>query len=249
MNLPSLRDLDIKGKRALVRVDLDYKEQAVGNKRQEVLLPTLEYLADKASRVVLLGHRGRPKGEEIEALSLKSTGDNLEEFLNKKWGKEKVKKLNMYIRENLRFDDGEEANDEHFTEHLAEEGDVYINEAFATSHREHASIVGLPKFLPHAAGFHFLAEVKNLSRVFKNPKRPLITVISGVKEDKLKYIDDFKKFSDKILIGGRLPDYIKDTKYKISDTKMVVARLLPDKEDITMHSIEEFEREIAKSKQ
>ncbi len=248
MELPSLEALDVDGKRALVRVDLDYSDISAGNKRQEALFKTVEYLKEKVSRLVLIGHRGRPGGKEVGSLSLKPASKNFEEFLKKKWGSEAVKKLNMFIMENLRFNPGEETNDEYFAEHLAEEGDVYINEAFASSHREHASIVTLPKLLPHAAGFHFKEEVENLTQVLENPKRPLTVVIGGAKKDKLKYIDDFKKFSDKVLIAGKLPDYIRNTKYEIQDTKLIVAKLLPDKEDITIHSIEKFEKVISESK-
>lgn len=244
MELPSLEALDVDGKRALVRVDLDYSDISTGNKRQEALFKTVEYLKEKVSRLVLLGHRGRPGGKEVESLSLKPASKSFEEFLKKKWGSEAVKKLNMFIMENLRFNPGEEANDERFAEHLAEEGDVYINEAFASSHREHASIVTLPKLLPHAAGFHFKEEVENLTQVLENPKRPLTVVIGGAKKDKLKYIDDFKKFSDKVLIAGKLPDYLGEKE----DEKVTVAKLLPDKEDITIHSIEKFEKAISESK-
>lgn len=244
MELPSLEALDVDGKRALVRVDLDYSDISTGNKRQEALFKTVEYLKEKVSRLVLLGHRGRPGGKEVESLSLKPASKSFEEFLKKKWGSEAVKKLNMFIMENLRFNPGEEANDERFAEHLAEEGDVYINEAFASSHREHASIVTLPKLLPHAAGFHFKEEVENLTQVLENPKRPLTMVIGGAKKDKLKYIDDFKKFSDKVLIAGKLPDYLGEKE----DEKVTVAKLLPDKEDITIHSIEKFEKVISESK-
>ena len=247
MRLPKLEDLDVSGKRVLVRVDLDYKQEDIGNRRQVALLPTLEYLADKTSKVILIGHRGRPDGKEDESLSLKSEGERLEVFLKTKWGEDKVGRLNMFIMENLRFNPGEEVNDEHYTEHLAEEADAYVNEAFGTSHRKHASIVGLPKLLPHAAGLHFVKEVENLSRVLEKPKRPFIAIISGAKEDKLIYLDGLKKLVDKILIAGRLSEYLKDTRYKIQDKKLVVASLLPDKEDITIRSQELFKKEIVKA--
>ena len=151
------------------------------------------------------------------------------------------------MEENLRFDSGEETNDPEFTRRLAEKGDVYINEAFGNSHRQHASIVGLPKLLPHAAGFRFVEEVNNLSKVFDNPKRPVLFIVGGSKKDKLDYIENLKFIADKILVGGRLPDYLRDTRYSILDTKIIVANLLPDKEDMTINSIEKFEEEIGKS--
>jgi len=247
MKLPKLEDLDVAGKRVLVRVDLDYKQQDFGNRRQEVLLPTLEYLADKTSKVILIGHKGRPGGKVDESLSLKFEGERFEDFLRTKWGEKRVAKLNMFIMENLRFNAGEEANDEHYAEHLADTGDAYVNEAFATSHRKHASIIGLPKLLPHAAGFHFVSEVENLGKVLVNPKRPVVAIISGVKEDKLNYVDDFKRLSDKILIAGRLVEYFRSRKYEVGSTKIILADLKDGGLDITNRSINKFEAEIAKA--
>lgn len=243
--LPRLNEIDISGKRVLVRVDLDYKDGASGTKRQEALLATLEYLVERASEIILLSHRGRPGGKIDDSLSVKPVADRLEDFLRKKWGEEKVKRFNMFVMENLRFNPGEEANDYTYAEHLAEEGDAYVNEAFASSHRKHASIVALPGLLPHAAGFHFVKEVENLGRVLKNPQRPVVVIIGGAKKDKLTYVEPFKKFADRILIGGRLPLFLPED-YK--EEKVVVARLNQDKKDITLNSIEEFEKEIAKAK-
>jgi phosphoglycerate kinase len=101
--------------------------------------------------------------------------------------------------------------------------------------------------LPHAAGLRFHEEVRNLSMVFENPKRPVVMGISGVKDDKLSYIKDFLKVADKILIGGRLPEYIHDSSELHKNPKVVVANLMADKEDITIHSVEKFEEEIGKA--
>lgn len=250
MELKTLKDIEVSGKKVLVRADLDVGKDFGGEDRLEVLLPTLNYLSKKSAKIILLGHMGRPGGKEDPTLSLKPAAKKLDAFLKENWGEDRVAKLNMYVMENLRFNLGEESNDEHYAEHLAEEGEVYVNEAFATSHRRHASIVGLPLFLRSknensvAAGFHFVEEVENLGRVLENPKRPLVSIISGIKKDKLSYVADFKKFSDKILIAGRLPDYLGDNK----DGKLKVANLTPDKEDITIHSMELFEAEISKAK-
>ena len=122
--------------------------------------------------------------------------------------------------------------------------EVYVNEAFAASGGKHASIVRLPKLLPSAAGFRFIKEVENLEKILNNPKKPVLLIIGGIKKDKLDYLEDFKKFADKILIGGRLPEYMPED---ISDDKLLVARLIMDKEDITIHSIEKFEEEIGKA--
>jgi len=155
------------------------------------------------------------------------------------------------IKENLRFNLGEEANDENFAKEIASWGDIYINDAWGSSHRNHASIISVPKFLPHGAGFHFVSEVENLSKVFE-PKRPLVFIISGLKEDKLPYIKEFEKFADKVLVGGRLPDFLGDealesVRLKAESEKVLIGNLNQDKEDITLNTIEIFKKEIEKA--
>jgi 3-phosphoglycerate kinase len=157
------------------------------------------------------------------------------------------------VKENLRFNPGEEGNDENFAKEIASWGDAYVNEAFASSHRDHASIVGVPKLLPHAAGFRFEKEVETLSKVFENAEHPVVFLLSGVKEDKLNYLEGIKKISDKVLIGGRLPDYMGDEKLvsvrsRRENEQVIVGNLTMDKEDITLNTIERFEKEIAKAK-
>ena len=244
MNLPKIEELDIQNKKVLLRADLDIDVSKDGLGRLGVLLPTLKILAQKASKITIIGHKGRPDGKENKKLSLKTVSTALRKLLVQEWGEEEVKKIDMEMAENLRFDSGETENNEHYAEHLAEGNDVYVNEAFATSHRKHASIVRLPKLLPSAAGIRFVEEVENLERVFNNPKNPVLLFIGGVKKDKLDHLEDFKKFADKILIGGRLPEYLPED---LSDNKLLIAKLIMDKEDITVHSIEKFEEEIGKA--
>ena len=233
INLPKVTDLEVGGKKVLLRLDLDIDPDP-DELRIKTSEETLNYLKEKGAAIIILAHRGRPEGKIDESLSLKSF-----QPIFTKW--------EAKVEENLRFDSGEETNDPEFTRRLAEKGDVYINEAFGNSHRQHASIVGLPKLLPHAAGFRFVEEVNNLSKVFDNPKRPVLFIVGGSKKDKLDYIENLKFIADKILVGGRLPDYLQDTRYSILDTKIIVANLLPDKEDMTINSIEKFEEEIGKA--
>ncbi len=255
LNLPKLQDLEVTGKKVLMRADLDVgkKLEPGDDLKLSTLLPTLNYLVEKSAGVIVIGHRGRPKGVYDKSLSLEPVSKKLGELLEQAWGKEKVKQADMHMMENLRFDAGEEANDEHFAEHLAEKGDIYVNEAFSTSHRKHASFVALPlQFKTKsknsvAAGFHFLAEVENISKVFEKPKEPVIVIISGVKKDKLDYIEELFKFADKVLIAGRLPEYMKKSNVKSQMSKVIIADLTPDKNDITNDSIEKFETEIAKA--
>jgi len=251
MKLPKLEDLDVGGKRVLVKADLDLPTRRQSENKEsfrlKALIPTLKYLIEKKAKIIVIGHRGRPGGKEVDSLSLEPVSKLLEKLINNSLSKDLRKGLDMHMMENLRFNPGEESNNEHYAKHLAESGDVYINEAFAASHRKHASVVGLPKYLPHAAGFRFQEEIDNLSKVLDNPKKPVVMVISGKKEDKLSYLKSFDKLADKILLAGRLPEYFEDEKdlpVSMQKGKLVVAKLLPDKEDITLHSIERFEEEI-----
>lgn len=238
INLPKVEDLGVSGKRVLLRLDLD-TEPDPNDLRIKASEDTLDYLKEKGAQIVIIGHRGRPEGKYDESLSTKSFQPIFEKWEAK-------------VEENLRFDPGEEANDSGFARRLANLGDVYVNEAFGNSHREHASIVGLPKLLPHAAGLRFVQEVENLSKVWAvpagrqdNPKRPVVFVIGGTKKDKLDYLNNLKSIADKILIGGRLPAYAGISNFHRE--KVLVANLSPDKEDITINSMIKFEEEIGKA--
>ena len=244
MNLPKIEELDIQNKKVLLRADLDVDDSKDGLGRLKILLPTLKILTQKASKITIIGHKGRPDGKENIELSLKTASVALRKLLVQEWGEERVKKLDIEMSENLRFDSRETENDEHYAEHLAEGNDVYINEAFAASGGKHTSIVGLPKLMPSAAGLRFIEEVENLEKISNNSKKPVLLIIGGIKKDKLDYLEDYKKFADKILVGGRLPEYLPED---LKDKQLVVAKLIMDKEDITIRSIEKFEEEISRA--
>jgi phosphoglycerate kinase len=234
MNLPKLSDINVAGKKVIVRLDLDTNPDP-NDLRIKASKGTIDYLHSKNAQVIIIAHKGRPEGKVDEALSLKP----FEPLFP-----------GCEIKENLRFDPREEANDEGFAREIASLGDAYINDAFASSHRNHASIVGVPKFLPHAAGFRFEEEIDNLSKVFDNPKRPLVFLISGAKEDKLTYIPPFEEIADRILVGGRLPDLLGDKgleSVRNQNAKVIVGNLVMDKEDVTIHTIERFNEEVGKA--
>jgi phosphoglycerate kinase len=277
MEISKITDLDLVGKRVLVRADLDVGESLDGGDNNKLLTNknTIEYLKKKDARIVLMSHRGRPGGVVNRELSMAPVAERLSELLgvrikttNDIVGTEAHSGVNnlvegeILVLENLRFDGREEENTQSFAKSLSELGDVYINEAFSSSAKPHASVVGVPKFLPHGLGFHFLEEIENLGRVLKDPKRPVVVIISGVKKDKLDYVEPFSKFADKVLIAGRLPEIIDprgigkselepEFRDKILDLiakgKVIVADLVQDKEDITIHSIERFEAEVKKA--
>lgn len=230
IDLPKLADLDVSAKKVLLRLDLD-TDPDPNDLRVKASIETLDYLKEKGSQIIILAHRGRPDGKVDESLSLKPF-----QSIFDKWGAK--------VEENLRFDPGEESNDPEFAKKLASRGDVYVNEAFASSHREHASIVGLPKLLPHAFGFRFIQEVDHLS---KNFKKPAVVVISGIKEDKVGMAKKLAEIYDRVLIGGRLPEYFGDKaleSVRSQEGKMIIGNLTMDKEDITLNTIERFKGEI-----
>ncbi len=269
VNLPAINELEVKGEKGLVRVDLDAVLEEDGNDptppeknlRLQVIKPTIDFLFEKgALSLVLLAHRGRPDGKFDENLSLEPLVSPLENVLERKvlfiksLDFEEIRRAietssdSVFLLENLRFWKGEEEKDESFARELCSLGSFYINEAFASSHRDHASITLLPKKLPFAFGNRFVKEVENLSLLLENPKRPSLLIISGTKKDKLSYLDELSSAFDMILIGGRFPEYLPDnSKYRL-DNRFLVARLNPDKEDITVRSIEAFEREIKRAK-
>lgn len=248
MNLPLISDFSFQDKKVLLRGDLDVSLKDANveeDSRLKECLPTILYLLDHGGKVVLIGHLGRPDGKVVEELRLIPVAEKFKELLGLqnsvstfKIGNFEAYKIaeNLILLENLRFDPREEKNDSDFAKELAELGDFYVNEAFATSHREHASIVGVPKLLPHAAGFHFAKEVENLSRVLENSKRPLIFVIGGAKpETKLPLVADFAKKADFVLIGGILCQ-----NSKVQDPNVKCAKSTSDGFDINEESIKEF---------
>lgn len=263
MNLPTLKKLDVSGKNVLVRcdLDLDIDDKVASDKRFISAVKSIQGLSD-AKKIVIIAHRGRPQASYQKDLTLEPLASMLSGAL-----KEEVHFLafapfledfsvsfnqalneegKYYLVENLRFWTGEKESDPAFIDLFTRGMDAYVNEAFATSHRECASIVGMALSLRPsvAVGYNFEQEMAHLDQVLKNPARPVVTLLSGVKEDKLKYVEGLTKISDKLMIAGRLPEYLGDAKL---GSKVFISRLTPDKEDITIHSIEAIEAELEKA--
>ncbi len=202
MHIKSIVDADIKkDSRIFVRTDLDVplKDGVVLDTfRLDRALPTLKYIIEKQAKPVIAGHLGKPKGQTVPELSTK----HLQSYFDENLG------INKYeLVENLRFDPREEANSAEFAEELIQKYslDIYVNESFATSHREHASIMQLPKLLPAYAGLNLLTEVEVLQKLLNNPERPFIAIIGGAKvESKSPTIANLLKKADKVLLAGRL---------------------------------------------
>lgn len=249
--LPSVKDLSAANKTVLLRTNYDVplKEgQIADSTRIDESLPTINYLLGQKTKIILLSHLGRPEGKINPSLSLKPVAQYLSQLLKKEIPlflkiEEVDKTQSIIMLENLRFWPGEEANDLNFAQSLASLGDFYVNDAFACSHRQHTSIVGLPKLLPSAFGFDFLKEVEVLSEIKENPRRPVTLILGGAKEDKLEVVEKLLNWADKILIGGKLPQLVN----KSFPEKVVMAQLNPQGKDITLESINQFKEIIRKS--
>ena len=240
-----LRDFDVKNKRVLVRCDfnvpLDDKGNILDDFRIRRTLPTIDYLIKKGAKVILMSHLGSPDGKFVKELQLKPVSEKLAELLGKK----------IELLENLRFDPGEESNDENFAKELAKKGDIYINDAFGACHRAHASIVGIPKYLPSGAGFLLEKEVLCLTRLSTNPSKPLVAIIGGAKiETKMKLIDKISEFADLVLVGGLIKKEIKEKNIKLKNPQKIVEPVdeAGEGKDIGSKTIKLFKEKILQAK-
>ena len=218
MRINSVKSIkNLQNKRVLVRCDFDLplKQQTtkiIDDTRLKACVPTIKYLLQKGARVILMGHLGRPKGVD-EKLSLLPVKNKLEKILGEKivftdWDEIPRRSaprndISLRMLENLRFYTGEEKNDKNFAKKLASLAAIYVNEAFAVSHRSAASVAAIQNYLPSYAGLHLEKEIDNLSAILENPKHPMILIIGGAKiETKLPVIKEFQKIADQILVGG-----------------------------------------------
>ena len=262
INLPSLKEANIEGKTVLLRADLDVpidNSKISDSSRLEASIPTIEFLLNKKCKVLICGHLGRPTGKDDKP-SLLTVSEWFAEKFNSQAKQISVGGFdaweissNLTLLENLRFYPEEENNDPEFAKKLASLSEIYVNDAFASSHRDHASIVGIPKFLPHFAGLHLQKEVETLSKAMENPRRPLAAVIGGAKiETKLPLVSKMHEFADSVLVGGEIAEYIREL-IKVDHEKtgrkshLSVAHLTPDQKDITEESLKRFIETINKS--
>ena len=219
----TLKDLDVKGKRVLVRVDfnvpLDKKTNEVADdKKIRESLPTIKYLVEGNAKVILCSHLGRPDGKVVDSLRMDKVALKLGELLNNKVKKlndcvgnevkgeiNKMKDGDVVVLENLRFHPEEEANDENFSKQLADLAELYANDAFGTCHRAHASTYGVTKYLKSAAGFLVEKELRVIGKAMEAPDKPFIGILGGAKiSDKMKVIENLLMKVDKLLIGGAM---------------------------------------------
>lgn len=219
-----ITDLNVKSKRVIVRVDFNVpmskteQGKITDNARIVAAIPTIKYLTENGAKVILLSHLGRPKGEAKKEFSLESVSVELGNLLSKEVKflqsdivvDENVKKEVFNLKdgeiallENTRFRAEETKNDDEFSKELASLGEIYINDAFGTSHRAHCSNVGLCKFLPSAVGFLVEKEISIMGKALSNPERPFVAILGGAKvSDKITVIENLINKVDSIIIGG-----------------------------------------------
>ncbi len=207
----SIKNVRLEGKKVLLRSDFDLpmKDKVIeDDTRLKISSKTIKFV-EKAEKVILIGHLGRPAFNK-DKYSLQIIKKPLQKLINEEISfsssYEKIPEGKTILIENLRFFPGEKGNDLDFAKKLAFLADLYVNDCFAVSHRNHASIVGIPKFLPSYAGLNLEKEVEILDPILRNPQRPLVALIGGAKiETKLPIIENLAKICDSVLIGGKLP--------------------------------------------
>jgi phosphoglycerate kinase len=237
MNKKTIRDIGVAGKRVLVRVDfnvpLDAQLHITDDTRIKAAIPTIQYLLDGGAAVLLMSHLGRPKGQVVDAMRLTPVAQRLKELLGRPVemaadcvGPEAdtlAKALQpgqVLLLENLRFHKEEEKNDPDFARQLASLGEIYVNDAFGTAHRAHASTEGVTHYLPGVAGFLMEKEINFLGSALENPRRPFAAIIGGAKvSDKIAVLERLISMVDILLIGGGMANtFLKAEGYEIGDS-------------------------------
>lgn len=220
MDKKTVKDIDVKNKRVFVRADLnvplDNNNNITDETRIMSSLPTIDYLIKNNAKIILASHLGRPKGKFVEKLKMDPVAIALEKHLDKEIKKmdyvisdkvkNKVKDLksgDILLLENLRFDKRERDNDDNFSKELAELADIYVNDAFGTSHRKHASMVGICKYIPSVMGLLLEKELRTLSSLLKKPKHPFVAILGGSKiSDKIGVVRNLLNVVDTVIAGG-----------------------------------------------
>ena len=237
MNKKTIKDIDLKDKKVLVRCDfnvpLDENRNITDNTRIVAALPTIKYLLENNCKIILCSHLGRPKGEFKPEFSLKPVAKELSRLLGKdvimakdvigedaKSKAEKLKPGQILLLENVRFHREETDNDPEFAKKLASMAEIYVNDAFGTAHRAHASTAGVASYLPAVSGFLIEKELKFLGQALENPERPFVAILGGAKvSDKIGVIDNLLDKVDTLIIGGGMAyTFIKAQGYEVGNS-------------------------------
>ncbi|MGE4560237.1 MAG: phosphoglycerate kinase [Desulfobulbus sp.] len=238
--MKTLRDIELQGKRVLIRVDFNVPMNEAGeitdDLRIRTVLPTLNYLLEQQAKIIICTHMGRPKGQRVEKYSLAPVAAYLAKLLDRPVPlapdcvgpavTEAVARLEngqILMLENLRFHPQEEKNDPEFSRQLASVAEVYVNDAFAVSHRAHASVAGVTEFVQEkAAGFLLQKEIENFHRCVETPQRPLVAIVGGAKvSGKLEALRNMLERVDKMIIGGAMANtFLKSQGYGVGASKV-----------------------------
>ena len=237
MNKKTVKDIDLKGKKVLVRCDFNvpYDENRVitDNRRIVAALPTIKYLIENNCKIILCSHLGRPKGEVKPEFSMDIVASELSKLLGKevKLAKDVVgedaQKLaselqagEVMLLENVRFEAGEEKNDEELSKKFASLAEVFVNDAFGTAHRAHSSTTGVASFLPAVSGFLIEKELNFLGTALENPERPFVAILGGKKvSDKIGVINSLLEKVDTLMIGGAMAyTFFKSMGYSVGNS-------------------------------
>ena len=253
MNKKTVRDIDVKGKKVLVRCDFNvpYDENRVitDNRRIVAALPTIKYLIENNAKVILCSHLGRPKGEVKPEFSLDIVAAELSKLLGQevvlakdvvgedaKAKAEALKEGQVMLLENVRFEPGEEKNDEELSKKFASLAEIYVNDAFGTAHRAHSSTTGVASFLPAVSGFLIEKELNFMGGALENPERPFMAILGGRKvSDKIGVIESLLEKVDVLMIGGAMAyTFFKAMGYSVGNSiceedKLDLARSLMEK--------------------
>ena len=257
MDKLTLRDIKVKDKRVLVRVDfnvpLDEKTGAItDDTRIRATLPTIQYLTERGARVILISHLGRPKGKVVDELRLTVVAQRLSQILGQQVGVatncigpeveksvESLKSGEVLLLENLRFHSDEETGSASFAQALARLGDVFVNDAFGTSHRAHASIAGIANYLPAVAGLLLEKELNVLEGILTNPAHPFAALVGGAKvSDKISLLENILAEVDSLLIGGGMAA----TLLKAKSYEVGLSLVEEDKLDLAVKLMEDADR-------
>jgi phosphoglycerate kinase len=244
MRKKTVEDINVASKRIFLRVDFNVPMDKSGaisdDSRIKACLPTIEYLIDHDARAIICSHLGRPEGRVVEELRLEPIARRLSELLGKpvealkqcigpevEDAIDSLKNGNILLLENIRFNPQEEANDEEFAHTLSRLADVFVNDAFGASHRAHASVVGVSKYLPAVAGFLMEKEIEALSGALENPRRPFAAMIGGAKvSGKLAVLENIVDKVDALLIGGGMAaTFLKSMSYGVGTSTVENDRL------------------------
>ncbi len=237
MNKKTVRDIDLKDKKVIVRCDfnvpLDENGKITDNRRIVGALDTIKYLLEQNAKIILVSHLGRPKGEVKPEFSLKPVAEELSRLLGKdvklasdiigesaKTLTSKMKSGDIVLLENIRFDAREEKNDLEFAKQLASMAEIYVNDAFGTAHRAHSSTAGIAQYLPAVSGFLMEKELNFLGTALENPKRPFVAILGGAKvSDKIAVIDNLLNKVNSLIIGGAMANtFIKAMGYNVGNS-------------------------------